>query len=273
MSDAPLVPPALLENRHIRLKICRHGAMAYNARDAYVGRAFDLYGEYAEDEFRLLDQLLRPGMVALDAGANIGAHTIPMAKKVGADGAVLAFEPQREVFQLLSANVALNALHNVHTHHAALGAEAGEIVVPRIDYEKGGNYGGLALGGFEAGETVARRTVDGLGLPACHVMKIDVEGMENEVLAGAGDTIKRFRPTLYIENDRRERSEELISRLFSMEYRVYWHLPKLFNPDNFFANPDNVFGNIISRNILCLPAERNTAVEKMREITDPAETF
>lgn len=146
-------------------------------------------------------------------------------------------------------------------------------MVPRIDYAKGGNFGALALGGYEQSETVPVLTVDGLGLAHCHVVKVDVEGMENEVLASAAATIKRCWPALYLENDRRERAEELIKRLFSMDYVVYWHLPRLFNPDNFFANPENIFANLISRNVLALPAERNVKVEKLQRITDPAAIF
>lgn len=273
MPDAPQVPAPLLENGHIRLKRCRHGAMAYNARDQYVGRSLDLYGEYGEEEFGLLAQLLKPGMTALDIGANIGALTLPMARTVGAKGRVLAFEPQRAIFQLLTANAALNALSNIETRHAAVGAAAGDIVVPLIDYEKGGNYGALALGAFEAGERVPVVTVDGLGLAQCHVMKVDVEGMENEVLEGAKATIAEFRPTLYLENDRRERSEELLTRLLNLDYAAYWHCPRLYNADNFFANPQNTFANLISRNVLAVPRERDVKVQRMQRITDPAVKF
>ena len=274
MSAAPEDDPkTVLTNQHIRVKSCRYGPMAYNIGDTYIGRSFDLYGEYVEEESRMLDQLLRPGMIALDIGANIGAHTIFMTKKVSPGGLVVAFEPQREIFQLLCANVALNALHNVHTHHAALGAELGEIIVPFIDYEKGGNFGGLTLGNHDKGETVPCRTIDDMKLRRCDVMKIDVEGMENEVIIGATQSIEKYRPALYIENDRRERSEELLTRLFDLNYRIFWHLPRLYNPANFFENHDNEFGNLISRNILCIPKERNISIEKMQEITDPAEDF
>ena len=269
----PAVPAPLLENQHVRLKACRHGPMTFMTGDRYVGRSFDLYGEYAEDEWRMLDQILKPGMVALDIGANIGAHTVPMAQKVGPQGRVLAFEPQRQVFQLLAANVALNALANVIARHAAVGAAAGEITVPLIDYGKGGNFGGVALGGYDSGEPVPVLTVDGLALAHCHLMKIDVEGMENAVLEGAAETISHLRPVLYIENDRRERSEELLSRLLGMDYRLYWHLPRLYSAENFFANPENVFDNLVSRNVLCLPKEREITVVDMQEITDAGVTF
>ena len=272
MADTPS-SASILDQQHIRVKHCRHGPMAFNVQDRFIGRSFDLYGEYVEGEIQMFDQLLRPGMVALDVGANIGAHTIFMARKVQPGGVVIAFEPQRQIFQLLCANVALNAIQNVHTFHAATGAEEGQIKVPMVNYEEEGNFGGVALGGHENGETVACRTIDSYGLGQCHFMKIDVEGMECETLAGADATIKRCRPFLYIENDRRDRAEELLTRLFGLEYRVYWHLPLLYNPENFFGNTENVFEGLISRNILCLPNEMKVSIDGMQEITDPTIKF
>jgi len=271
--DAPAPPPPLLSNGQIRVKNCRRGPMAYHVGDTYIGRAFDRYGEYAEAEAVFLAQLLRPGMAALDIGANIGALSIFMAQQVGPGGAVLAMEPQRPVFQLLCANVALNALGNVYTYHAAAGASEGTLLVPRVDYAKGGNFGGVSLLGTDKGEPVPCRTVDGLALSRCDLIKIDVEGMENEAVAGATATIGKFRPVIYMENDRRDRSEELLGRMFGLEYRVYWHLPMLYNPDNFFKNPVNEYENLISRNVICLPAERGITVENLTEITDPAIKF
>jgi len=271
--DTPDLPKALLSNGHIRVKTCRHGPMAYHVGDTFIGRAFDLYGEYAEAEAAFLAQLLKPGMVALDIGANIGALSIFMAKAVGPGGTVLAMEPQRPVFQLLCANVALNALGNVYTYHAAAGASEGTVMVPRIDYAKGGNFGGVSLIGTDEGESVACHTIDGLAPSRCNLIKIDVEGMENEVVAGATKTIGKFRPAIYMENDRRDRAEELFGRMFDLGYRVYWHLPMLYNPDNFFRNPENKYENLISRNIICLPAELQVKVENLEEITDPTIKF
>ncbi len=269
----PEIPAALLENEHLRLKQCRHGAMLYVAGDQYVGRSLDLYGEFSEGEATVFGQILKPGMVAVDAGANIGCHTVSMARHVAPKGAVFAFEAQRIVHQMLCANVALNGLLNVVTHHAALGGQAGEIIVPQIDYAKGGNYGGLALGEFKRGETVTMETIDGLDLPACHLIKIDVEGMELEVLKGSVETITRYQPLLYVENDRRDRSPALIEWLLSQDYRLFWHLPRLFNPDNFFGNGDNVFDRLISRNMFCLPKDSTIGVANYQEITSADEVF
>jgi hypothetical protein len=82
------------------LKTCRYGPMLYLKRDRYVGRSLDVYGEYSELEMQVFAQLLRLGMSVAEIGANIGAHTVPLAKLVGPGGAVL---PQRAMFYLLSA--------------------------------------------------------------------------------------------------------------------------------------------------------------------------
>ena len=265
-----MAPPALplWEAGSMRLKPCRHGAFLYNVNDVYIGRSLDLYGEFSEGEAALFRQILKPGMVACDVGANIGCHTVFMVQAVGPGGLVCAFEAQRQVFQTLCANVALNGLGNVRIWQAAAGAAAGEITVPAQRYDEAGNFGGVTLGGGTQGEMVPVMALDSLPFGSCHFIKIDVEGMEAEVLAGAHETIARFRPVLYVENDRREKSAALIDALRGLDYRLYWHLPPLYNPDNFFANGDNVFGNILSRNMLCLPKESRRQVEGLPPVGD-----
>ncbi|MCH7935880.1 MAG: FkbM family methyltransferase [Proteobacteria bacterium] len=259
---------ALLSERHMRLKQCRHGPMLYNVNDVYLGRSLDLYGEYTEDENRFFSATLGPGSSAVDVGAHIGCHTVFMAKRVGPEGAVFAFEPQRVIFQNLCANLALNGLSNVRVFNAAAGSEEGAITVPDIDYGAEGNFGGVSLGGDD-GEQVPLTTIDGLGLPACHLIKADVEGMEADVIRGATETIKTHWPVLYVENDRREKSPDLIELLLGLDYRLYWHLVSLFNGDNFFGQKNNVFGDIVSLNMIGIPKSRDQNMTGVTEITGP----
>ena len=179
----------LLENDWVAVKRCRHGLMAYNVNDSFIGRSLDLYGEGCEPELALLGQILRPGDTAVDVGANIGTHGIFFARTVGAEGTVHAIEPQRIAYQLLCANVSLNALLNLRCHHAAARAAAGQTVVPVLDPTAEQNFGALAAGQFDEGEPVPVMTVDSLGLAKCRLIKIDVEGSEADVLAGAHETI------------------------------------------------------------------------------------
>lgn len=250
------------------LSRCRHGWMLYHTADRFIGRGLKKYGEFSEGEVALFQQLLHPGELVVEAGANFGTHTVAMARMVGDQGAIIAFEPQRLVFQAMVANVALNALTNVITVQAGLGAYQGNIKVPVLNPAKDHNFGGYSIANHDAGDTVPVQTIDSLKLNRCRLIKVDVEGMECDVLEGAKDTIARLRPVLYVENDRTEHSRRLIALIQSYGYRLWWHLPRMYNPDNFRGDPENLFGNIVSVNMLCLPQENQSVVE-MPEIVTP----
>jgi FkbM family methyltransferase len=274
MAVRPIPPPntaPILATGHVQTKQCRYGLMSYYATDRYMGQSFDLYGEFSEGEVTLFRQVLRPGQTVLDVGANIGAHTVFFAHAVGQNGKVLAFEPQRMVFGLLCTNATLNNLAQIHPIHGALGDQAGTIIVPQFNFAETGNFGGLALGGVTAGEKVKQFTLDGLELTSCDFIKIDVEGLEAEVLQGGTATIRRFRPWLYVENDRKDRSAALIGRLKTLGYRLYWHLPPYFNGANYFGNTENVFGRTVSCNLLCLPEQVPQNIAGLREVTSTEE--
>jgi FkbM family methyltransferase len=228
-----------------RVKPCKHGTFVYNIHDMYIGRSLDQYGEFSEGEIDLFRQFVRPGMVVVEVGANIGVHTVFLAQAVGATGFVLAFEPQRLVFQTLCANLAINSLANVRCWHAAVGNAGGEIIVPALDPRQQHNFGGLGLGGHLTGERVAVMTLDSLSIPQCHLLKVDVEGMEQQVLEGARQLIARTHPILYVENDRREKAAALVRFIDELGYFMYWHTPPLFNPQNFAGNAENLFGNVV----------------------------
>ncbi len=254
----------------LAIRRCRYGTMMYPRRDRYIGRSFTEYGEYSEGEVELFRQCLQLGDVALDIGANLGAHTLALAQIVGPGGAVFAFEPQRVLFQILCGNVALNEIPNVHALPVALGRAAGRAKVPALDYRVAGNFGGVSLAGAD-GEDVPVLPLDQLEVTRVKLIKIDVEGMELDVLAGAKATLARCHPILYVENDRAEKAEPLVALLQENGYRMWWHTPQLYNPANFLGNPHNVFGNVASFNMLCLPREMATRVQGLTEIATPQE--
>jgi len=269
MGDKGVLPEVDGFNALVR---ARHGLFLYNRNDAYIGKSLAAYGEYCEAECRVFLQLCRPGDFVIEAGANIGIHTVPIAKAVGERGRVFTFEPQRVVFQTLCANLALNSLTNVESHWVAVGDEAGEVLIPEIDYTRSGNFGGLAVDGFNKGRKVPLLALDDtLDLPQLRFIKIDVEGMEDKVLSGARQTIAAHRPYLYLENDRVEKSEALIRQVMELGYRPYWHLPRLFSPDNFFGNNENIFGRIVSVNMLCVPEELSPDLSGFQQVNDPTE--
>lgn len=252
-----------------RLRACRHGLFVYNVNDVYIGRSLDIYGEYSEEEARLFGAIVRKGDVVADVGANIGALTVPLAKAVGPSGIVFAFEPQRIVHQMLCANVALNGLTNVDARHAAVGNEPGTAFVSLLDPTKPINFGNVTVDRSSGADDVEVQveTIDAAGMKKCRLIKVDVQGMESDVLKGATRTISNCRPVLYVENDQRALSSNLIALIRSMGYRLWWHLPPLFRQNNYFQFHEDVFDNTISINLLCYPIE--TGIEPDgREVLD-----
>jgi FkbM family methyltransferase len=249
-----------------RSKPCRHGTFVFNVHDVYIGRSLDLYGEWSEGEISFFRQVIGPGTVIVEVGANIGSHTVPLAQMAGPGGWVLAFEPQRILYQTLCANLALNNIPNVDGRNVAVGKEAGKIIVPALDYHRDNNFGGVALEGQKSGERVPLITVDSLGLDKCDLLKVDVEGMEQDVVEGAIATINRCRPLLYVENDRQEKAPALIRTIDKLGYDMYWHFPPIFSPDNFAGNAENVFGTTVSINMICCPRGGKFAMKGFRQV-------
>lgn len=256
-----------------RLTPGRHGWLLYNRFDTCVGRSLERYGEFSEGEVAVFRQLLRPGQVVVEAGANLGAHTLALSELVGDQGTVYAFEPQRIVFQTLCANLALNSRTNVDCRCEALGETPGWAFVPPVDYRAANNFGGLGLGSYQHGERVRVVTIDSLQLPRCALVKADVEGLELSVLRGAAETIAQYRPLLYVDNERPENSAAVIEYLLSLGYNLYWHLPPLFSPANYFDNNVNEFGGAVSANLLGVHASLKAAITGLPRIHSPQDDW
>jgi hypothetical protein len=79
----------------------------------------------------------------------------------------------------------------------------------------------------------------------------------------------RYGPLLYVENDRAEKVASLINCIAAMGYRMYWHFPPYFNPENFHGRADNLFDKLASRNMLCVPDERALSVKGLDPVVVP----
>src|SRR5262252_6457145 len=180
------------------LKQCRDGLMLLNTNDAFVGKSLMEYGEFSQGEVDLLQAVVKPGSTVLDVGANIGALTIPLARMVGPQGTVFAYEPQRMCYYLLCANVALNNLSNVVCLQNAVGKESGRMDIPELDFSQPNNFGGLELRSeypdAKGKCSVKLIRLDDTPFARLDFIKIDVEGMEPEVMMGAKEIIKKHRP-------------------------------------------------------------------------------
>ncbi len=231
-----------------QMVVGKHGTFIYYDDDMYIGASLRAYGEFSDEEFELWKTFLREGDVVVDVGANIGAMTVPLAQLVG-PGNCHSFEPHPELFPILASNIIDNGL-DVVMHETALADTAGMVRMPALREFSIPNYGGGSLSRAGA-HLVSARTLDSYGLKGVKLIKIDVEGYESQVLLGARNTIMRDQPILYIENDRPNKELKLLQTLRDLGYKWSAHHPPMYNPNNYFKNPDNLFPGIVSKNLLC----------------------
>jgi FkbM family methyltransferase len=214
----------------------RFGRMFTLRGDAVIGRSLRLYGEFAGDEVDSILAFLRPGDHVLDLGANIGVHSLAFARTVGPSGRVISVEPQQYCFQLLSANVTVNQLPQVLCLRAAVGDVPGACTVPRIDPTHRHNAGATTVApgaATKAGhDTVPLITVDSLALQRCDLIKIDTEGFEDRVLAGAQATLQAHRPVVYAEVHDREKLQRVAALLKPLGYGLTLHHTRFYRSAN-----------------------------------------
>ena len=234
------------DKSYVQLVNGRYGPCYTFRRDEYLGRSVFSYGEYNKDECEHIVRLAneKKGLV-LDIGANIGNISQAL---ISAGHYVIAFEPQPEVFELLKLNCP-----GARTYNVGLGSLNTIMQIPKLDYSKRGNYGAISIG-TGIGLDVEVKTLDSFNFENVSLIKIDVEGFEEEVLLGGELTILNSKPIIYLEADRLEKLPSLAKKLNSMGYKYTPHNPPLFNPDNFFKNRTNIWRkDFYSLNWECRP--------------------
>jgi FkbM family methyltransferase len=148
------------------------------------------------DEYRAFREAVRPGMTALDVGANVGAYALLLGQWVGSTGSVHAFEPAPQAFEGLIKHIDLNGLREiVHPVPTAVGASASAAAL-LVSGAHGESRLAAASDSISATIAVPVTTIDeycGLHRLTPGFIKIDVEGAELDVLRGARETIRRSR--------------------------------------------------------------------------------
>jgi FkbM family methyltransferase len=162
--------------------------------------AFGSYEEHLGDLFRYL---VGTGDRCIDVGANIGIHTVRLAKLVGEQGEVIALEADAQLAHRTQKNIKMNDLRNVTLITAAATDNGGQSVVLHRPAAGDSNKGRASLLPHDyltgSKEEVATTTVDEVNNKPVALIKIDVEGFEAAVIAGAIRTIRAFAPAIIFE--------------------------------------------------------------------------
>ena len=157
--------------------------------------------------FAIVDTLPADAVV-VDGGANIGFFTVPVAHRTQGRGTrIIAFEPQRQLFQALGGSLALNGYRHVYLHNCGLGQEPGIAQLPAVDYSMAQDFGTVSLSdettvdedGWMADRVVDITSIDAMDLPGLDFFKLDVEGYEVPALTGAIKTIQKYQPWIWVE--------------------------------------------------------------------------
>lgn len=226
----------------------------YN-NDHYFYNSFSTGNPY---ELRMIESYLKQFVLnagsILDIGSHIGFHSVAYSR-INPNAKIIAFEPQKMVFDLLNENIQANNLKNVTTFNSAVSNKVGVFSLSNsicdgknantnIEYgtDKEFNLGGVSLG--RNGEQVNTTTIDSLNLQSLDFIKIDVEGAEALVLMGGIKTISKYKPAICFESNAKTLTKDM-QEMFGLE--------DVKTPKDILRNIGyTVFANISNDNIIAL---------------------
>jgi FkbM family methyltransferase len=208
---------------------------------------YQLEGElWFQYETERLREYLRQDAVVVDVGANLGFTALLFAKLVGPGGKIYAFEPSPAMYAKLLQVVEKNQLSNVRCFNLGCGTarKRETLLVPASSGNATIRRDGVRLAGICREISIEIDTLDHVILPLAprvDFLKIDTEGFEDQVLAGAEQLIARDRPIVYIELSL-EYGESSARAIAWLRERGYTFdrdpdLTSAHNGDNFLALP------------------------------------
>jgi FkbM family methyltransferase len=198
-----LIPPVYLYNRG-KLRVVQRDHINY-ALD--ISRLIDhaiFFDRICDPGWANLLKCITQEMVVVDTGANIGYLTLHFARACPL-GCVFAFEPDSDSYRDLQRNLALNSFRNIKTFSLALGDQSGTAALYKI-YPRNPGANRILSGEPEEVYKSEMITVvkmddiaESVGIQRIDVWKIDVEGYEMAVLQGGAESIRKWRPILFVE--------------------------------------------------------------------------
>ncbi len=184
----------------LKAKIFGKYTFNYLPDDKYVGQRIALE-KYEPYETELILKQVNKGDIIIDIGANIGYYTVLFADKVGKTGKVIAIEPDPINFEILQKNIKENKLRNVVAVQAAVGSENKKMILYKSEENLGDHK--LWKNGAAINKEVFCRKLDDLlkdlGYEKIDLIKVDTQGWEPEVFAGAKRTIEKDLPIIFFE--------------------------------------------------------------------------
>ena len=195
----------VLKPRAVLSVVCRGNVIYVDGRDEGVGQALLRQDPFNPAETELFDSFVKPGMIVVDIGANIGYFTLLAARLLGGKGRVYAFEPEPANYALLVKNIQANAFTNVVPVQMAVSDQTGTHVLFRHRY----NFGCHSLSkanatSYDGSTPVATTTLDHFFREVhpedrIDLIKIDAQGAEGHIIEGARELLGYTNPRIIME--------------------------------------------------------------------------
>jgi len=272
----------MMENAYSRMVFTKYGPMMFFKNDDPIGTCLAVYGEWAEQEFDVISQLVTPNTNCIDVGANIGTHSVWLSRKC-TNGVIFSIEPQFYIFNFLITNLMLNDCMNCFTFKNFISdVDATFVTAPVLrPISDKFNYGEF---------NINLCTNNNNGVPTKIVrldeieyvdnydigfIKMDCEGVEGEVLKSGHKTITKNKPNLYIEFNGIKGNQSVVDILNDYGYNCYWHVYPKFNVNNHNKSDINVYlyeheigvmpnvsnaSRIFESNLICIHKDKDEGV-------------
>jgi FkbM family methyltransferase len=211
--------------------------MLVNPYDHYICRDLANDGQWEPHIRNVLNNVCKSGMNFIDIGANVGAHTLYMSKLVGNNGKGFAFEPLSSHASILCFNLMNNQCFNTTVYqYGCSNIETNMHIEEKFtNTKKSTNFGAivLQLDKKENDTTIQTIVLDSISLPRIDVVKIDAEGMEEQVILGMKQCIEKCRPVFIVEIHS-ENEKKMFELFTSMNYNIR----QIEYSWDFFASPN-----------------------------------
>lgn len=193
----------------------KYGKITLYKNEVGIGKEFNNGKYWDEDTLLKLKKYVDPERNILEIGGHCGTSSVVYASFINNNSCVYVYEPQKNMFELLIKNINQNNLQNkIKPYNLAIFCNNDTCQMNSIDLDGGGgivskryneekhlpcNFGGIGLG--TDGEFVKTTTIDDLELENIGFVHCDAQGAENFIFSKGIETIKKYRPVIYYENN------------------------------------------------------------------------
>jgi hypothetical protein len=230
-----------------RVAATRFGMVQYLPEEKMLALSLDRYGEWLQPQLDLLNRLLQPGAIVIEANSGIGIHAVALAQALGPSGHVLAYEEHQIFLRILNQNLRMNGIGHLVT---VMGKGLTSRKQPqryREDYDPR-----VAVSSQEPN---CSDTIDELLLDRLDLIKVNDRGTTRDILEGGEDTIWRLRPLLFVAVPGTEELSAIADCIKSFSYRCWHFAAPFFSLANYNRHSDDIFGGLAAHAVIAVPEE------------------